>query len=178
MKIDFKYDLENIRQLRQTQRLFYSSNKYLGDRTFEPEIITTIKNILESGIELTRQEQRQLKFETQRIKRLSSPYYRVRERELSKIAIEDFVKSLDMQAGMNKTQQINIERIKQKVLNFNQKQRDTFLKHYYQDPKTVTARTTTEKGSPTPEQKMRKAYGKNGYMVQRVLDAEAEIIPF
>ena len=58
MKIDFKYNLENIRQLRQTQRLFYSSNKYLGDRTFEPEIITTIKNILESGIELTRQEQR------------------------------------------------------------------------------------------------------------------------
>ena len=178
MKIDFKYNLDNIRQLRQTQKRFYASSKYLGDRTFEPEAITTIKNILESGIELSRQEQKQLKFETQRIKRLSSPYYRVREKELSKIAIEDFIKQLDMQAGMNKTQQRNIERIKRKVLEFDQEQRDIFLKHYYQDPRTVTARRASDKGSPTPEQKLRKAYGKNGYMLERVLDAEAKIIPF
>lgn len=171
MKIDFKYNLQRIYNLRDKSRLFASS-KYLGSNFDLPKIITDIETIRDSGLELTRLEMKTLKMEALRLKRLSSPYGKVQERELARIATEDFLTQMRRVEGLTQIERKNIAKIIKTVENFNQQQKEAFYKSYYQDPRTVTARTAKPGAtSPTPEQKMRKAYGRNGYILQRVLNA-------
>lgn len=162
--------LQNIFRLQRESKLF-TSTKYTGWGSMPPTGLAELEDQMTSGLFQTKAEQRAIKSEIARFNRLGSPYRKVAEKELARVAVEDFVKSIENVPAFTKVQQYNREKIIKEVKSYTDEQRLDFLKYRYQDPRTFTrARYKSGERWVTPEQQAQKALGGNGYMKQLVFD--------